>query len=50
MSEVGNFCGEGRACTAVAVAAERSHWGLWSVVSSPLVLGFDMNRSATMDR
>jgi hypothetical protein len=50
MSEVGNFCGEGRACTAVAVAAERSHWGLWSVVSSPLVLGFDLNRSDTMDR
>ena len=29
---------------------ERSHWSLWSIVSSPMILGFDMNQSATMDR
>ena len=29
---------------------ERTHWALWCTVSSPLILGFDMNNSATMDR
>ena len=37
-------------CAVQDVNAERSHWGLWCIVSSPLVLGFDMNISATMDR
>lgn len=44
MSEVGNFAGPHRD------DQERTHWGLWCVVSSPLILGFDMNDSETMDR
>jgi hypothetical protein len=50
MSEVGNFCKSGKPCTEEEVNAERSHWGLWSIVSSPLILGFDMNESDTVDR
>lgn len=37
-------------CPVQDINAERSHWGLWCIVSSPLVLGFDMAASATMDR
>lgn len=45
MSEVGNFPpGPDQ------VDKERTHWGLWTVISSPLILGFDMNNSAIMDR
>jgi len=45
MSEVGNFPpGPSQA------DEERTHWGLWCIVSSPLILGFDMNDSAKMDR
>lgn len=45
MSEVGNF-----AAGPYRDDQERTHWGLWSIVSSPLILGFDMNDSETMDR
>ncbi|CAJ1420135.1 unnamed protein product [Effrenium voratum] len=45
MSEVGNFqSGPHRE------DQERTHWALWCIVSSPLILGFDMNDTATMDR
>lgn len=50
MSEVGNFCRDGQPCPDTEANAEQTHWGLWSVVSSPLVLGFDMNLTRTMDR
>eukprot|EP00913_Durusdinium_trenchii_P011091 g10413.t1 len=44
MSEVGNFApGPSRD------DQERTHWGLWSIISSPLILGFDLNDSQTMD-
>ena len=29
---------------------ENTHWGLWCIVSSPLILGLDMSISETMDR
>lgn len=38
MSEVGNFCRNGQPCSTDARASEASHWGLWSIVSSPLIL------------
>ena len=41
MNEVGNFEGDEPRRS----DEEQSHWGLWSVVSAPLVLGFDMNQS-----
>jgi len=31
-------------------AEERAHFGAWCVVSAPLILGFDLNNGATMDR
>ncbi|CAK9045411.1 Alpha-galactosidase (Alpha-D-galactoside galactohydrolase) (Melibiase) [Durusdinium trenchii] len=44
MSEVGNFApGPSRD------DQERTRWGLWSIISSPLILGFDLNDSQTMD-
>ena len=45
MSEIGNFKAGPH-----QNAQEQTHWGLWCTVSSPLILGFDMNNSATMDR
>lgn len=45
MSEIGNFPASER-----QVDEERSHWGLWSIVSSPLILGFDMSNKDKMDR
>jgi alpha-galactosidase len=31
-------------------AEDRSHFSMWSIVSSPLILGFDMSNSETMSR
>jgi hypothetical protein len=45
MNEIGDF-----APADTRDDEERSHWSLWSIVSSPMVLGFDMNQSNTMDR
>jgi alpha-galactosidase len=45
MCEVGNFAPSDQ-----RFDEERSHWALWAIVSSPLILGFDMNNSETMDR
>lgn len=45
MSEIGNFA-DGPS----QLDEERTHWSLWCIVSSPLVLGFDMNNTAKMER
>lgn len=45
MTEIGNFPEGDR-----QVDEERSHWGLWSIVSSPMILGFDMSNKDKMDR
>ena len=29
---------------------DRTHFGLWCIVSSPLILGYDMTDNATIDR
>ena len=44
--EVGNFHGK----DPQRFNEERTHFGLWCMLSSPLVLGFDLNNSETMDR
>ena len=46
MLEVGNFRGE----DPLRTHEERSHFGLWVIVSSPLILGFNLSDSAAMDR
>eukprot|EP01051_Picozoa_sp_SAG22_P010741 SAG22_NODE_983_length_6163_cov_8.370053_4_plen_174_part_00 len=48
MNEVGNF--KNNSGEQQRMDEEQSHWALWSIVSAPLVLGFDMNDSAVMDR
>jgi len=45
MSEVGNFQAGPHQDD-----QEKTHWALWCIISSPLVLGFDMNDTAKMDR
>jgi len=46
MSEIGNFNG----ADPLRTDEERTHWGLWCIMSSPLILGLDMSQSDTMDR
>ena len=46
MNEVGNFKGD----EPQRSDEEQTHWGLWSVVSAPLVLGCNLNDSAVVDR
>lgn len=46
MQEIGNFQGP----DPLRSDEERTHWGLWVINSAPLILGLDMNVSATMDR
>eukprot|EP00041_Stephanoeca_diplocostata_P025750 m.681930 g.681930 ORF g.681930 m.681930 type:complete len:200 (-) comp22815_c0_seq8:4851-5450(-) len=46
MNEIGNFGGE----EPLRSDEERSHWSMWSIVSAPLVLGFDMSDATVMDR
>lgn len=48
MNEVGNF--KNHSGNQQRDDEEQSHWGLWSIVSAPMVLGFDMNDSSVMDR
>ena len=44
--EIGNFGGK----DPQRFHEERSHFGLWSIVSSPLVLGFNLSDAKIMDR
>ena len=46
MSEVGNYNG----ADPLRTDEEQSHWGLWCIVSAPLILGLDMSQKDTMDR
>lgn len=46
MQEIGNYVGE----DPLRTDEEKSHWGLWSIISSPLILGLDMSVKETMDR
>ena len=46
MMQIGNFKGDEPQRT----HEEQTHFGLWTIVSSPLILGFNMSDSATMDR
>jgi len=46
MMEVGNFGG----LDPQRFHEERTHFGLWCIVSSPLVLGFNLSNSKAMDR
>lgn len=46
MSEIGNFQGP----DPLRTDQERTHWGLWCILSSPLILGLDMSQRETMDR
>ena len=46
MMEVGNFNGH----DPLRFNEERTHFGLWCIVSSPLVLGFNLSDSVAMDR
>lgn len=46
MLEVGNFEGP----EPLRSDEERSHYGLWSVVSSPLILGLNLTDAAAVDR
>lgn len=45
MSEVGNWDP-----SPTRYDEEQAHWGLWAIVSSPMVLGFDMSDGKTLDR
>jgi alpha-galactosidase len=49
--EIGNFCkdGPGKNNTK-CFEEERSHFGLWCMMSSPLILGFNMSDADRMDR
>eukprot|EP00040_Diaphanoeca_grandis_P020089 m.106639 g.106639 ORF g.106639 m.106639 type:complete len:720 (-) comp27740_c0_seq2:207-2366(-) len=49
MMEVGNFC-DTPDVSGLCFTEERSHMGMWCIVSSPLVLGFNMSDSDRMDR
>jgi len=46
MLEIGNFGGP----EPLRSHEERSHFGLWCVISAPLILGCNMTDAATMDR
>jgi hypothetical protein len=46
MMQVGNFNGD----EPQRSHEERSHFGLWSINSAPLVLGFDLGNNVSMDR
>ena len=46
MQEIGNYNGP----DPLRTDEEKTHWGLWVVISSPLILGLDMSQQATMDR
>ena len=46
MLECGNFHG----ADPLRFNEERTHFGLWCIVSSPLILGFNLSDAAIMDR
>jgi len=46
MMQIGNFKGP----EPTRSHEEQTHFGLWSIISAPLVLGFDMGNASTMDR
>ena len=46
MQEIGNFGGD----EPLRSDEERTHWGLWCVISAPLVLGTDLSNVTIMDR
>lgn len=46
MQEIGNF----RGAEPMRSDEERTHWGLWCIISAPLVLGTDLNDTDTLDR
>ena len=50
MLEVGNFEPEAQFPNASVSAMDRSHFGAWCTVSAPLILGFDLTNSTTIDR
>ena len=50
MMEIGNFCKDGPGKNQRCFEEERSHFGLWCIMSSPLVLGFNMSNPNQMGR
>lgn len=46
MQEIGNFQG----ADPLRTDEEMSHWGLWCIISAPLILGTDLRDKVTMDR
>ena len=44
-------CGRGgdEVCAPLTVAEARTHFGAWAIVSSPLVLGFDLRNQTMVD-
>jgi alpha-galactosidase len=48
--EIGNFCKDGPGKNQRCFDEERSHFGLWCVMSSPLVLGFNLSNQDQMGR
>lgn len=49
MMEIGNFCSDPTP-SGKCFNEERSHFGMWCIVSSPLVLGFNMSDQDRMNR
>eukprot|EP00756_Hemistasia_phaeocysticola_P048504 Hpha_TRINITY_DN22926_c0_g1::TRINITY_DN22926_c0_g1_i1::g.154059::m.154059/K07407/E3.2.1.22B, galA, rafA; alpha-galactosidase len=50
MMQIGNFCSDPPGENPRCEAEERSHMGLWCMMSSPLILGFNMSDTHRMDR
>lgn len=50
MMEIGNFCKDGPGKNQQCYNEEESHFGLWCIMSSPLVLGFNMSNQDQMGR
>jgi alpha-galactosidase len=48
--EIGNFCSDPPGRNPRCFHEERSHFGLWCMLSSPLILGFNMSDTDRMDR
>ena len=46
MQEIGNY----RGVEPLRSDEERTHWGLWSIISAPLILGADLTDQSMMDR
>ena len=50
MMEIGNFCKDPPGKNPQCEDEEQAHMGLWCMMSSPLVLGFNMSNKDDMDR